>query len=287
MKREGYWFAAILVLVALSVYVVVNHLHFARIKPKFGLDIKGGVRAILQAHPKPDQKFDQATVVKILDQRLNLSGVGETTVQPKPPDQFIVEIPDTKNKDVVIQRLGTAAQMEFYYFKDVKSNKNPGARYSYEIPTVKGEKLYTFHDNMTGQDFRDQSQIADDFQVLLANSDPHPGAVPFTVPDSLKVLAPSGRVLWFDQGQTAQAIKLGKELDAFNGLIADCGAPIVIGDEINPDAAASLQPQGGAPEPVVTFSLNPAGTTAFGNFTSNHTNELPAMVLDGRVLSRA
>ena len=162
MKREGLWLVAILVLVALSVFALV------KLKPKYGLDIKGGVRAILQANPKPGQKFDQSAVVKILHQRIDIAGVGETTVQPKGDNQFIVEIPDTKNKDEVIQRLGTAAQMQFYYFKEVQSRKNSFARYQYDD----SGRLAHFTDTQTKQTFRDQAQIADDFQKAAQKQRP-------------------------------------------------------------------------------------------------------------------
>ena len=54
-----------------------------------------------------------------------------------------------------------------------------------------------------------------------------------------------------------------------------------------PDSSnASLSTVGnGAMEPVVDFTLNDHGKHAFGEFTSNHKDEMMAMVLDGKVLS--
>ncbi|MDR3710987.1 MAG: protein translocase subunit SecD [Capsulimonadaceae bacterium] len=278
MKREGLWLGGILVLVALSIFALV------KLPPHYGLDIKGGARAILQAVPTDGQPLTEDThkvLLDIITRRVNSTGVAEPSIQPKGRDQFIVELPNASNKDDLIKQIGTTAQLEFRYFQDVKSDRNRGARYSMGIDHVGGMEVYSFTDSATGTTFRDQAQIEQDIQKLVEASNERPGATEYKLPASLTGLAPSDRTLYFTPDQAKKADALGVELQAFKDFIAD--SPLVItGSDLEPNSHGQLDPQQG---PVVTFNTKPESADKMGDFTGNHVNEIMAILLDNRVLT--
>jgi len=120
-KQELRWSLVILVLIGLSVWTLIGkhydsktHHTVPNYPIRYGLDIKGGVRAVLQARTDkmaPGVVYDGPTVLRILENRVNGAGVGEATVQRKGDTQFIIELPDVKDKNAILERLGTTAQM--------------------------------------------------------------------------------------------------------------------------------------------------------------------------------
>lgn len=278
MKREGLWLGAIIILVALSVIGVV------KLPTHYGLDIKGGARAVLQAVPSNGQTLTPEThqiLLETITRRVNATGVAEPSIQPKGNDQFIVELPNVTNKDDLIKEIGTTAQMEFRYFQQVRSKANPGARYTMNVDHVAGMEVYSFRDSATNTSFRDQSQIEGDFDKLMAQSQERSGATIYSLPPSLKALAPNDRSLYFTPEQAKQADTLGLELQAFTDFLATCPVEIT-GSDLTSDSAAHLDPTKGA---VVTFSMKPSGADKFGDFTAAHTNEIMAILLDNRIIT--
>ncbi len=279
VPKELYWLLVTAVLIGISIYYVAE-------KPfHLGLDINGGVRAVLQAAPKPGQTVDLPTIQKVVTNRIDAFGVAEPTIQPKPPDQLIVELPNIKNKDQIINQLEATAQLEFRYFKDVQSQRDPDARYSESSSIDKdGHQNSTFVDHETGRTFRDQAQIIADFQGILANSAQRPSTVAATIPPTLVPFAPQGQTLYLSASQIAQMDALGQELSDFNALIDD--SPVIMtGADITSNTTAGL---GGAnTEPVVDLTTTAEGQTKLADFSGAHVHELMAILLDGRVLSCA
>ncbi|MDQ2800561.1 MAG: hypothetical protein M3Y13_13095, partial [Armatimonadota bacterium] len=177
MKKYEWWLRlVIVVMIAGAVFVVAGTRHgHPRFPTRYGLDIKGGARAVLEAHPErvPNVPYDQGTIVQTIENRINASGVGEATVQPKGKTQFIVELPDVKNKNEVLQKLGTTAQMTFYYFRDVQSQEFSNRPLRDERGQVGGHEQHTFvvtqpwHGFNPGEGFRDGAQIKFDWAALL------------------------------------------------------------------------------------------------------------------------
>lgn len=172
LKYE-HFFIIVLLLVAASAFVV-----FSKAKPvRQGLDIKGGVRVVLQAdyskQPKDVTRSQmQQELIKILRARVDSMGVSEPVVQPKGTDQIIVELPDIKNEDAALKMLQSTAQLEFRYFRDVASKeRNPMGRYDMEV--VDG--VYHFYDNqnnkieLTDQEVKDK--IINASPLILTGSD--------------------------------------------------------------------------------------------------------------------
>ena len=317
MKQEKIWGLIIIVLIALSGWVMLGthrdpqtHRQVASFPTHYGLDIKGGVRAILQAHPEkaPGVPYDEATVQHILENRINSAGIGDAVVQPRSQQkQFIIELPDVKNKDAIMAQLGTTAQMTFYYFPDVQSQRNQNAPLRINEGTgVGGRELTSFlvaqpwNGFAPGQTFRDGAQIKADWTALLTAAGKNaPGALntvytpPAPDPSQSQILGlnydqlTSDTPVYFTPAQQTAAAALNKELSGWNALLTDAlnanqGKPILTGADLEPSSSAHLGQDG---TPTVSQVFNGKGTTEFANFTTEHTGEIMGIVLDDAVLS--
>ena len=315
MKQEKIWGLIIIVLIALSGWVMLGthkdpstHRQVANYPTHYGLDIKGGVRAILQAKDVPGIPYDQNLVQHILENRINSAGVSEAVVQPRPQQhQFIIELPDVKNKDAIMAQLGTTAQMTFYYFPDVQSQRNTSAPLRIETGSGPGgQELNSFQVTQPwngftpGETFRDGAQIKADWAALLVSAKSNPvgaAATPYAPPPTdpaqksvlgtaYDQLASDGPAS-FTPAQQQQAAALNKEINGWNALLTDSlnayqGKPILTGADLEPSSSAHLGQDG---SPTVSQVFNAKGTAAFADFTTQHTGEIMGIVLDDSVLS--
>ncbi len=84
-----------------------------------GLDIQGGARVVLRAKTEeykgkwnPDTNLE--AVRKVLENRVNATGVAEPQIITKKPDQIIIELPGLKNEADVRRSLQSTASLQFY-----------------------------------------------------------------------------------------------------------------------------------------------------------------------------
>ncbi len=95
---------------------------------RFGLDIQGGMRVVLRAK-KEDYKGGRwsadnlEAVRRILENRVNSTGVAEPVIITKPDDQVIVELPGLKNKDEALNQLQSTASLQFYLLPQLESKE--------------------------------------------------------------------------------------------------------------------------------------------------------------------
>ncbi|OGH99830.1 MAG: protein-export membrane protein SecD [Candidatus Melainabacteria bacterium GWA2_34_9] len=111
MKKENLIFLFILGLVVASILVIIN-------KPtKFGLDLIGGSRLVLQAQPTADVPEITPDVMDSLlysiENRVNALGVSETVVQKVGTDRLLIEIPNISDPQKAKDYLGKTANLEF------------------------------------------------------------------------------------------------------------------------------------------------------------------------------
>ncbi len=121
--------ATILVLTVCAAVIAFNHRLFGfDISPKYGLDIRGGVRVILRARTE-EYKGGKWTPEKleairnILDKRVNATGVAEPLLITKLPDQIIVELPGLKNEQEALDQFKSTANLQFYWLPQL-GNEN-------------------------------------------------------------------------------------------------------------------------------------------------------------------
>ena len=111
MKKENIIFLAILGLIVASILVIIE-------KPtKFGLDLIGGSRLVLEARPTADVPEITPEIMDSLkfsiDNRVNAMGVSETIVQKIGDNRLLVEIPNISDPEKAKDYLGKTANLEF------------------------------------------------------------------------------------------------------------------------------------------------------------------------------
>lgn len=84
-----------------------------------GLDIQGGARVVLRAKTeaykgKWDPNTNLEAVRKVLENRVNATGVSEPQIITKPPDRIIIELPGLKDEAEVREQLKSTASLQFY-----------------------------------------------------------------------------------------------------------------------------------------------------------------------------
>ena len=156
--------AVILVLTVCAAVIAFNNRLFGGdIAPKYGLDIKGGVRIILRAKTEQykggkwtPEKLE--AIRSILERRVNATGVAEPLLITKQPDQIIIELPGLKNEVDALHQIQSTANLQFYWLPQL-GNKN-GTRSSIwavkEVPdSTTGSKKDVLVDAATGQPLSD------------------------------------------------------------------------------------------------------------------------------------
>jgi SecD/SecF fusion protein len=163
-------------------------------RPKLGLDIQGGVRVVLR--PKIEEYKGQGgwtsdkleTVRKILENRVNFSGVAEPLIITKPEtNQIIIELPGLKDEKEAIDRLQSTASLEFYLLPQLgdKDGQRPAIWRQEQLKDPKtGAEQDVLVDAQTGQPIGPeqlQTQVFDNKDRLIATGEdllPNSRAVP-------------------------------------------------------------------------------------------------------------
>lgn len=81
-----------------------------------GLDLRGGLRVVLQAQEKPGEPITEDTIQKavgILRDRVDSLGVRETSLYPQGNDRVVIEIAGEEDPEAAVDILKNVAQLEF------------------------------------------------------------------------------------------------------------------------------------------------------------------------------
>lgn len=119
-RRERGWLPAVGLLATLAViagatYVLTAVRPIDRYITK-GLDIKGGVRAVLEGEDTPEAKVTPQTLqqaLRVIENRVNALGVKEPSLQIEGNRRIIVELADVKDTDEALKVIGKTAQLKF------------------------------------------------------------------------------------------------------------------------------------------------------------------------------
>ncbi len=117
------WIRLLLIISILAgaIYMIVKE------PVKLGLDLKGGVYAVLEARPeKEEDVIDNETMnslIEVLDRRINGIGVAESLVQKAGNNRVIIELPGVSDTTEAINMIGKTALLEF---KIMDENGNLG-----------------------------------------------------------------------------------------------------------------------------------------------------------------
>jgi len=129
MKSNQRWIFPILILLALSIYInLPNHpgIHIGdyhkEINTQFGLDLVGGVQALLEADLPEDAEISQEnmqTARGIIEDRVNGLGVSEAVVQIAGDRRILVELPGEQDPEQALATIKETALLEFVDFGDL------------------------------------------------------------------------------------------------------------------------------------------------------------------------
>jgi preprotein translocase subunit SecD len=116
-----------LLVVFLLVGVIWAIIAVEGLKPRLGLDLRGGSSVtFVPTNPRGGAPTEEQlnTTVDIIRNRVNSKGVAESEVNLE-GNTIVVSIPDVPNPDDVIAAVGTTAQLQFRPVKDVVTANDP------------------------------------------------------------------------------------------------------------------------------------------------------------------
>jgi len=126
MKSNQRWIIPILILLAISIYInLPNHpgIHIGdfhkEIETHLGLDLVGGVQALLEADLPDDVVISQEnmqTARGIIEDRVNGLGVSEAVVQIAGDRRILVELPGEQDPEQALATVKETALLEFVDF---------------------------------------------------------------------------------------------------------------------------------------------------------------------------
>ena len=129
MKSNQRWIFPILILLALSIYInLPNHpgIHLGNyhkeINTQLGLDLVGGVQALLEADLPEDAEITQEnmqTARGIIEDRVNGLGVSEAIVQIAGDRRILVELPGEHDPEQALSTIKETALLEFVDFGEL------------------------------------------------------------------------------------------------------------------------------------------------------------------------
>ncbi|MCJ7715353.1 MAG: protein translocase subunit SecD, partial [Anaerolineales bacterium] len=133
MKQYQRWVIPILILLGLSIYInLPNHpgIHIGNydrdIKTQLGLDLVGGVQALLEADLPEDVEINpenMRTARQIIEDRVNGLGVSEAVVQIAGDRRILVELPGQRDPKQALATIKETALLEFVDFGELSDQQ--------------------------------------------------------------------------------------------------------------------------------------------------------------------
>lgn len=133
MRQNRKWIILILLILALAIYInIPNHpginigSYSREIKTQLGLDLVGGVQALLEADLPADVEVSQEnmqTARRIIEDRVNGLGVSEAVVQLAGDRRILVELPGQQDPEAALATLKETALLEFVDFGDIPTQE--------------------------------------------------------------------------------------------------------------------------------------------------------------------
>ena len=296
--RPWYVFSVIVVLTILATWIVLpgQRLNLFNVKTRtetrLGLDLKGGVHAVLQARPAPGQTVDADVLSGLRDtieRRVNSLGVSEPIIQTQGSDKIVVELPGVQDPAAAVQVLKQTALLELV-----------GSQTALPIGSVVTTSLggpETVGLNPDGSP--------------ISSATPGPGT---TVP-SVGTVPPAASAAGTGTPAVAAGTAASASGSAASGTPAAAAAAGTSGTPEasgTPGATATASPAATAPAGpsyqtivtgkdlsdafpqtdqsgnlVVGFKLNSDAATKFGDYTGSHVGQFLNVIVDKRVVNSA
>ena len=107
-RRYAFWIAFVVLLAAASVVGIT----VLNMRPKLGLDLKGGLSVVLAAEGRADPDVLDKTV-EIIRERVDSLGAQEPDISRAGDENIIVQLPDIRDPDRALEIIGKTAQLRF------------------------------------------------------------------------------------------------------------------------------------------------------------------------------
>lgn len=259
MRRQNVWLSLIVLLAVFSLYVDLSSkisvpnpfkagtsLIYREVPIRLGLDLRGGLQAVLQADMDCAKvnPADLQVTRQILERRANALGVSEITMQIAGNCRIVAEFPGVENPEQVIASLQQTGRLEFV---DMGST-----------PVPEGTLIQTDYGQTGSTSPSDQatplpSTPTPEATNTPASATPSPEVTPTLSPEATP--APENKVYH----------------------------TVLTGAALDPARIVVRQDQVG--KFMIEFALKPEAKQIFADYTSTHIGQVLAIVLDGRVIS--
>jgi protein-export membrane protein SecD len=230
---------------------------------KLGLDLQGGVQALLEADVPADQDLEEGSlnvVAQILGNRVNALGVVEPLVQTQGERRIIVELPGVRDPEAAIAALKETGLLEFVDAGDFFLPAGSIVQTTYPLLESEGAQTESIEPQQT--------------EIV-----PPGGALTETqsITAALQIETPS-------PGATSTPSEAGGDAEAAAGPRIDdrVFATVLSGAHLK-DAAVQRNEQTG--QFLIAFELTERGGEIFEEFTGRNINKYLAIVLDKAVIS--
>ncbi len=258
MRRQNVWLSLIVLLAVFSLYVDLSSkisipnpfkpgtpLIYREVPIRLGLDLRGGLQAVLQADMDCAKvnPADLQVTRQILERRANALGVSEITMQIAGNCRIVAEFPGVENPEQVIASLQQTGRLEFV---DMGTT-----------PVPEGTLIQT--------DFGQEGSTTPSEQATPSPSTPTPEA---TNPPAA---TPSPEATPGSSSETTPAPENKVYHTVLTGAALDPARIVVRQDQVG--------------KFMIEFALKPEAKQIFADYTSTHIGQVLAIVLDGRVIS--
>jgi preprotein translocase subunit SecD len=268
------WLVLVIVVIAIAAFIVWPDspgIHIGGIQKDFdtrlGLDLVGGVQALLEADLPPESDIDPGSMgaaVGIVENRVNGIGVTEAVVQQAGDRRIVVELPGETDPEAALAVLQQTGLLEFVDFSVIDQNQAlnlAGQKITTDYSTSEfgatetiSDTEIVFHTVMTGADIKNVAAVTEpmtgQYQVAFE-------------------LTPEGTEIFADytsrKSGTILAIILDKEIISMpmiNEPIPD-GQGVITGD-FDYESANALAVQlryGSLPVPLTIVEVRTVGPT--------------------------
>ncbi len=216
-----------------------------------GLDLVGGVQALLEADVPAGtvvSTTDMTAAQSIVENRVNGLGVNEAVVQRAGGNRIVVEIPGVSNPNEAIATIKTTGLLEFVDMSSLSQQ---------QALALVGTTIKTdWKTGSTGS----AAPTAGTTPTLQATATT---AATVAATSTVTSTSTTTSTATTAPAQTWHTIMTGADLSSVNVQVAG-------------NVGTSYE---------VAFTLSSKGATTFGDFTSNHVNQVLAIVLDKNVIS--
>ncbi|MFN3741414.1 MAG: protein translocase subunit SecD [Anaerolineales bacterium] len=265
MRRQNTWLFLIMVLVAFALYVDLSKtinlpnpfrpgtaLLYREVPIRLGLDLRGGLQAVLQADMDCAKvnPSDLQVTRQILERRANALGVSEITMQIAGNCRIVAEFPGVDNPDQVVAALQQTGRLEFV---DMGTE-----------PLPEGTLIQT--------DYGQGGTTPQGSGGTNATPPPTEAVTPVATPSTVFTPTPSAAETSVTPIPQAPSLPENKVYHT-----------VLTGAALDPARILVRQDQVG--KFVIEFALKPEAKDLFAEYTSTHIGQILAIVLDGRVIS--